>query len=268
MMIRHLLALGLGICLGLVQTIAHAQDRSPSRVFVDDWSQGRTRAFVAWGASAGSTSRADLTIGYGKPYWTYIAFESDGLTTRDMAMTRLRARLALIWADLSIGWGRAWAYDHTLLPKQERYHDLSLPDQEAARYRTLQLVLCGFIPAPGGYLDWQVEGLRVSGTRDGVAVYEEQLRAVMFPSWALVGRLGYSYQFASKRAAVGALAEGVWPGNRADYIARVGPVFSWAFSPSFDVAATLTTTVHSPDALGVYDDLWGNVRLRYRGATK
>jgi hypothetical protein len=59
----------------------------------------------------------------------------------------------------------------------------------------------------------------------------------------------------------------VWPGERDDYVARVGPAFSWAFSPSLDVSAVVLMTVHTPDALPVYDDLAGNVRVRYRGAT-
>ncbi|MET0339416.1 MAG: hypothetical protein ABW252_00355 [Polyangiales bacterium] len=265
---RWATALGAVLCIRLAPARAHAQDRTPSRVFANDWSSGRTRAFLGWGAAAGSTSGTDLTVGYGKPYWTYLAFQADALTTRDAGMTHLRARLALVVADLAIGWGSTWSYRHTQLARAPRYASLSEDGRDAARYRTFHAGLSGFIPAPYGYIDWQTEALRVYQTDARLAVYEEGLRAVIFPAWAFVGRLGYSYQFASKRAAVGALAEGIYPGDRSEYVARIGPVFSWAFTPRIDVAATVTYTLHSPDRLDVYEDLWGNIRIRYRDATR
>lgn len=245
-----------------------AQDRTPSRVFGDDWSQGKSRLFAAFGASAGSLARTDLTVGYGKPHWTWVGVEADGQTTADMAMTRVRARLALVVADLAVGWGRVWSYKHTTLPEQASYASLTYADRPEAHYRTLQLWLMGLLPAPHGYLDWQLEALRIYGGSVERAVYDEQLRAVVFAPWALAGRLGYAFQFADKKGAIGVLAEGLWPGERDDYLARIGPMFSWMISPRLDVGGVVTMTVHSPDRLNVYEHLWGSLRVRYRTATR
>jgi hypothetical protein len=244
------------------------EQRSPSRAFADDWSEGRTRVFAAFSGQLGSVARSDVTFGYGKPNWTWIGVEVDGQSSVDMAMTRMRARLALVVADLAVGWSRVWSYRHTTLPRQTSYRALSEPQRDDASYLAMQLWLYGFIPAPHGYIDWQLDALHVYGVDDGEAVYEEQLRIVVFPPWAVAGRLGYAYQFAAKRAAIGVLAEVLWPGQRDDYIARIGPTFVWAFSPRFDVNLNVTTVVHSPDDLNVYESLWGSVRARYRVATR
>lgn len=261
------LAIVIGVLLASARGAAQEQ-RSPSRAFPDDWSQGKSRLFAGFSGQLGSVARSDVTLGYGKPNWTWIGVESDGQTSADMAMTRVRGRLALVVADLAVGWGRVWSYRHTTLPAQPKYRTLTEPGRDDAGYRSMQLWLYGFLPGPHGYIDWQFDAVRVYGVPDGEAVYEELLRVVVFPPWVVAGRLGYAYQFANKRAAIGVLAEALWPGKRDDYVARIGPMFSWAFSKHLDVNVNVTTVVHSPDDLNVYENLWGAIRARYRTATR
>lgn len=262
-------------CALLTARTARAQDvnipvtvtQAPAPYFSNGWSEGRARLFFAGSAALGSAARTELSIGYGKPHWTWVGVESTGVSTGEYALTQVRARLALVIADIAIGWGRVWSYRHTTLPRFSRTRDLTVAERDVSRYRTLQVWLSGVLPGPHGFIDWQLEGVRVYGVADGDAVYDEQLRAVLFPTWAFAGRLGYAYQFSHKRGAVGALGEAVWPGDRGDYVARVGPVFSWAFSPRLDLALIATAVVHSPDRLGFYQGMGGTARARYRFAS-
>lgn len=259
----------LWLCLG---ASADAQDTLiPRPVAVprdpNGWSEGKTRVFFAGSASIGTAARSEVSIGYGMPHWAYVAVETAGGSTGEHAFTSVRGRLSLLYVDVAAGWGKVFGYKHTRLPKLDRYDALSVPGADDAKYQALQLWVFGLIPAPGGYVQYELEGVRPRDLDDGQAVYEELLRAVIVPGWTLAGRLGYAFQFAQKRGAIGALGEAVWVEGREGYVARVGPIVSWAFSQRIDLSLTATVPVHTDDEIDLYHGIWGTARARYRFAT-
>lgn len=261
-------ALCLSIALLLVPSVLSAQERASGAAFVDDWSKGRVRTFLALSGSAGAVSRADLTLGYGKPYWTYVGVSTEAASSAELASLATRVRLAFVYLDLSLGYARIWSYRHTELPREDTARDLKRGELADARYHAFSLVLAGLFPGPGGFFEWQLEGQHTLGVSADRLLYEEQLRVVMRPPWLLLGRLGYGYRFARERAYAGALAEAIWPGGRDAVIVRAGPMFGWSFSPRWDLAMGVTKEVHGPDALSFYEELGGNVRVRYRTASR
>lgn len=229
------------------------------------WSNSKARPFIAGLADAGGLLRTRWMLGYGKPHWTWAGVETEAVTTTEMGFTTVRARVALLIVDVAVAYRKTWSYRRSLVDREPPYHDADLKGGAKTEYHSLDLWLWGLIPIGKGYFDWELEAVHLIGVPRGVDLYEEWLRVVVRPSWAIAGRLGYVQTFRKGRLGIGALSEWIWPGARASTY-RVGPLVSYAFNAKWDVALLLTTPVKSPDDLGFYNGLWGTLRARYRFA--
>jgi hypothetical protein len=269
--VRHTLRLVL-VFLALLQTASLRAQQSlatlpePEALPSAHWSEARARPFVAGLFDAGGLLRAKLMIGYGKPHWLWAGLESEALTTSELGLTAVRARLALLVADLAIAYRRTWSYRRSWLAREPSYSDGDLTGGPKASYHSLDMWLWGIVPVGNGYLDWEVESVRVYGVPAGFDLYEEWLRVPARPPWLVATRLAYAHTFKSGRIALGAMGEWIWPGDRATWL-RVGPLASYVFSSHWDVSGLLTFEVRSPDQLSFYNGVWGTFRFRYRFAT-
>jgi hypothetical protein len=238
------------------------ESASPS----DYWARARVRPFVAGTVDAGAMLRGKLMLGYGKPHWTWGGLEAEAMSSTEMGLTAVRARVALMVADVAVAYRRTWAYRRQPLMRQAHYDNDDLRGRPRARYHSLDIWSWGLIPVGDGFIDWEVEASRLYGVPRGMDVFEEWLRTPVRPPWAVASRLGYAHQFLSKRLAVGAMAEWVWPGPRGSLV-RVGPLANYAFGPHWDAAVLLMAYVHGPDDLRFFTGLWGTVRLRFKFAS-
>jgi hypothetical protein len=229
------------------------------------WSDMRVRPFVAGVADAGGLVRTKLMLGYGKPHWTWGGVEAEGVTTSEVAFSTVRARLALLVADVAIAYRKTWTYRRGWVERERSYTDADLTRADDLSYHSLDLSLWGLLPVGSGYFDWQLETIHLLGGKRAVDLYEESLRVVMRPPWATATRLGYVQTFMKGKLGVGVLAEWLWPGPRSS-IYRVGPLVSYAFTPHWDLALLASTVVRSPDSLGPSNRVWGTLRVRFRFA--
>ena len=230
------------------------------------WSTARIRPFAAAVVDAGTSVRARLLLGYGKPHWTWAGIELEGGSTSDVGITAVRARIALVVADVGLAYRRSWAYRRTWIEREHGYTDADLKGSPKARYHSLDLDVWGLIPAGSGFVQWELEAVRLYGIPGDADVYEEWLRAPVRPPWTTDARLAYAYTFFDDRAAVGAMAEWLWLGGRGA-LYRLGPLLSYAFSPHWEATLLLTTPVHSPDDLAFFTGLYGTVRIRWKFAS-
>jgi hypothetical protein len=229
------------------------------------WSTARTRVFVSGVADLGALARVRGSFGYGKPHWTWGGIEAEAVSTSEVGFGVVRARLALLIADLAIAYRHTWSYRRSFLTREQRYEDADLRTGPLARYHSLDMWLWGVIPAGSGYVDWEFEALRVY-VPSGVDVYEEWLRTPLRPPWGTVCRLGYVHMFFDQRVSAGAIGEWVWPGPTGS-VYRVGPLLSYAFGPHWDFTLLLTAVVYGPDELSFFNGLWGTARFRFKFAS-
>lgn len=230
------------------------------------WADGPLRPFVAGLVDLGLSVRGKLMVGYGKPHWTWVGLELEGLSTTEMGFADVRARMALVLVDLAVSYRKTYAYRRSYLDREAHYTDGDLKGGPKARYDSLDLWAWGLIPAGRGYVDWEFEALRVYDVPPGREVYEEWLRTPMRLPWATACRLAYAHTFMEGKLALGLMGEWLWPGARGS-LYRMGPLGSFTFSPHWDVTALLTVAVHAPDDLGFYNEIWGTLRARYRFAS-
>jgi hypothetical protein len=65
----------------------------------------------------------------------------------------------------------------------------------------------------------------------------------------------------------GAASEFIWPGGDASLLLRLGPAFSADLTAHTDVWTFLNLPVLSPDEVGLRNEFYGGVVLRYRWAS-
>jgi hypothetical protein len=249
----------------------HAQPRgeearSAGQRARDYWSEAPARPFVAGVLDAGSSIRGRALLGWGKPHWTWGGLELEGASTSDTALTAVRARLALVIADVGVAYRKTWAYRRTFVPHDDHLTNEELKGSPKAHYRSLDIDVWGVIPAGRGFVQWEVETVRLYGVPKGADLYEEWLRAPVRAPVATDARLAYAHSFYDDRATVGLMAEWLWLGGRGMSY-RVGPLLGFTFTPHWELNVLLTTPVSSPDELGFFPGLYGTIRMRWRFAT-
>jgi hypothetical protein len=230
------------------------------------WADGKVRLFLAGLVDVGLSVRGKMMVGYGKPHWTWIGLEFEGLSTTEMGLGDVRARLALVLVDLAASYRKTYSYRRSYLEREAHYDDGDLKGGPKARYDSLDLWAWGLIPAGKGFFDWEFEALRVLSVPAGQEVYEEWLRTPVRLPWATVCRLAYAHTFVDGKLSIGVMGEWLWPGHRG-FVYRAGPLGSFTFSPHWDVTGLMTVVVDSPDQLGFYNGIWGTLRARYRWAS-
>lgn len=253
---------------GVLERLSPSDDASSSPDQMSSrqyWSSGKLRLFAAAVVDVGTSVRPRLLLGYGRPHWTWGGIELEAATTTSAGIAAVRARIALVAADLSVGLRRTWSYRRTWLTPASSYTDTDLEGSPKARYRSLDLVAWGLVPVGPGFAQWEVEAVRLYGIPRGVDVYEEWLRAAVRAPWTSATRLAYAYTFFHERAAVGAMVEWLWLGRGSLY--RAGPLVSYTFTPHWQASILLTTPVQGPDDLSFFTGLYGTARVRWQFAT-
>jgi hypothetical protein len=230
------------------------------------WSEQFPRPFAAVVLDMGTSIRGRAQLGLGQPHWIWGGFELEAASTSDMGLLAARARVALVVADIGLAYRRTWGYRRTWLEREPGYTESDLRGRPRTSYQSLDLDVWGLIPAGSGFVQWEVEAVRLYGAERGYDVYEEWLRAPVRPPWVTDTRLAYAYTFLRDRAAVGVMAEWLWLGGRGQ-LYRVGPLLMYTFTPHWEATVLLTTPVHSPDDLNFFSGLYGTIRVRWKFAT-
>lgn len=270
--VMRLAVLALGLCGIAGSARADSLDgsaRASSRL--TPWADGEPRPFLGGYVDAGAIYvRPQLQVGHGQPHWQWFGIEAYALTTNGFFGAYAGTRATLPFLEFTMGVRHTRSYVRSFVPPRERYDSSHLDSARdgRARYVTVDYELSGIVPVPGGYLLWGALATHVLDTPANVDVYEEAMRVVMRPPFVVDLRGGYVVAIGhDEQVKVGALSETlVLPGRHAT-IVRIGPVASVRLTLHTDAILVLTSAVHGPDSLDLYDGSYGFVGLRYRWAT-
>lgn len=235
------------------------------------WDHGKPRAFVAGKVDLGVVyARPAVMVGYGRPHWEWFGAEAYVFSTNSFGATYAGARASLPFLDFTMGVRDTLSYRRSFLPDKAHYEasDVDHTTGDRARYRTYETELSGVLPAPWGYFVWGVVGETVFGVPRGQLVYEEGIRVVMRPPFALDLRFGYVASVGKDGVAkIGFLTETIVMPNRDGPVERVGPVVTLAITDHLEGLGVFTTVVRGPDSLGLLHSPYGILGVRYRFAS-
>lgn len=234
------------------------------------WEQGPARPFVALQPVAGpGYAKLTAQAGWGRPRWLWAGAETYAFASPSFTAVYGGVVLDLLAVSLRTGVRRTRSLDHRLVPASAAHSmdELDNAGARAAAYTTLELELSGGIPAPGGFVLWDLEGYRLVGLPAGVDVYEEMLKVAARPPLLAAGRLGYLLALGRGGwLKAGALADGTATFGRGT-IVRAGPLATVALSDHLDLLVLTAVPLRSPDSLGLLGGMYGTVRLRWTWAS-
>ena len=253
-----------------VQASAEASP-SPAPAHVSFWDKGEPRNFVATTVDVGYLYlRPRITLGYGKPFKTWIGFDANPIFTSSAIGAYAGIRGQIPWFDLRVGARAFRAFQHDfLLPMTEyKTEDLDSTVGPPSQYVTLETELSGAVPAGPGSVLLVLTGSAVEGVRQAYFVYEETLRAIIKPPYVYRARTGYALRLGDEgNARVGIVGEALHSPGRSNSLFRGGVIASFGISDHFEAVGLLVVPIKSPDSIGIAGGDYGELGLRYRWAS-
>lgn len=243
----------------------------PAPTRYSPWQTDKASPFVSLATDAGFIYlRPRLTLGYGAPFWNYVGVQADVMSTNSFFQTTVGWRATLPFLDCTLSVRNVYPYNRRYLPRQATYTaaDLGLDHAGAQRssYKAVDLEVAAVAPLLHGGVFVQAHPLFVQ-VPGGKNLYEEYIRAVIKPPFALGTRAGYLYGFGKDQdLKVGVMGEYVVLPGRPGNIVRTGPVAIANLSKYFDAFAAFSFVVSSPDALGIEDGTYAFLGVLHRWA--
>lgn len=231
------------------------------------WQSNQHSWFAASASDVGIIyARPHLTLGWGAPFWHFVGIDGYALSTNAFASGYVGWRANLPFLDVQ--WGARWVYpyDRRYLPIQKQYgaEDLLMGEgDERSTYRVVELEITPIAPAPGGGVFAEIHPIWIDAPKDRY-LYEEMLRAVVVPPFAMRTRLGYVFDLQRGGVKVGAMTEYIVTPGRPRNATRLGPLLIVSISQYVEALATATFVVDSPDELGIYEGTYGFMGARLR----
>lgn len=235
------------------------------------WQTKKMSPFVSLATDAGFIYfRPRLTLGYGAPFWNYVGVQADAITTNSFFQTTVGWRASLPFLDCTLSVRSVYPYDRRYLPRQKAYSavDLGLdhPGAQRSAYDAVDLEIAAVAPLLHGGVFVELHPLYVDAPR-GTNLYEEYIRAVIRPPFALGTRAGYLYGVDKDESVkIGFMSEYVVLPGRPSNVTRIGPVASVNFGKHFDGFAALSFVVSSPDTLGLENGTYAFIGVLHRWA--
>ncbi|MEB2313090.1 MAG: hypothetical protein OZ928_14665 [Polyangiaceae bacterium] len=268
----------LGACLVGLGLLGAAPARAESPERADDdapkrysaWQSDRATPFVSLATDLGIVyARPRLTIGYGAPFWNYVGLEVTAFTTNSFAQPSIGWRASLPFLDVILTGREVYPYRRRFPTPKEHYdwRDIHL-DTGGRRsvYRAIDLEVGAVAPVLHGGVFLNARPVVVDAPPDS-PLYEEVLRAVMVPPFALGLRGGYLYGIGeSQDWKVGGMLEYVVLPGRPANVTRAGPVAIVTLAKSLDGFAAFSFVVSSPDSLGIEDGTYAFLGVLHRWA--
>lgn len=266
---RGLVVISAALALWSPLARADAREQEPR---YSPWQSKRHTWFAASASDVGVIyARPHLTLGWGAPFWQFVGIDAYGIATNSFMAGYAGWRASLPWLDVQWGYRAVYPWDRRYLPKQTRYEPADLilrePDQRST-YGVIELELTPLAPLLHGVAFAELHPMWILSPSDK-NLYEEVMRAVIEPPFAMRTRLGYLYGFgASKALKLGAMVEYLVTPGRPKNVTRVGPVLVLTVTQYLEVLFTTTVTVSSADQLGLYEGSYGFLGLRARWAER
>ena len=236
------------------------------------WQSKKATPFVSLATDAGIIYfRPRLTLGYGSPFWNFIGLDAHWLTTNSFSQPYVGFRASLPFMDAMLGTRLVFPFNRKLLEPKDSYRadDLELDgNSERSVYRAVDFELNGAAPALHGAFFLGFHPLYIDAPKD-VLVYEEVVRAVMVPPFALGIRGGYVYGVGAERNwKFGFMAEYVVTPGRPRNVTRLGPIALANFSKHLEGLAAFSFVVDGPDSLGIEHGTYAFLGILHRWAAR
>lgn len=236
------------------------------------WQSDEDSFYASSASDAGIVyARPQLTLGYGSPFWKFSGFDGYLLSTNGFAAAYAGWRASLPFLDVMFGHRWNYPYDRRYLPPKDVYRprDLELDDPaERATYEVTELELTLLAPVLHGAAFIELHPMWFDAPGDKW-VFEEVMRVVIVPPFAMRTRLGYVYGFGVRQdLKIGAMVEYLVTPGRPMNTTRVGPLALVSFTKHFEGLFTTTVVVSGPDELGGYTGTYGFMGVRYRWAQR
>ena len=236
------------------------------------WQSNKHTLFVSSASDVGIIYvRPHLTLGWGAPFWNFFGIDAYTVVTNSFTASYAGFRANLPFLDVQMGVRNSYPYNRRLLPKQELYKagDLTLGDMdERSTYNVVELEITPIAPLLGGIAFAELHPMWFDTSRD-VFLFEEIMRAVVAPPFAMRTRLGYVRGLdEAGNWKVGGMTEYMITPGRPRNVTRLGPIFIGTLTDHLEILATATVAVDSPDDLGFYEGSYGYLGLRGRFAKR
>ncbi len=230
------------------------------------WDRGRPRLMIAARLDAGFLARAQVHVGYGRPFWLWAGVEAHAFTTSEFGAFYVGARASSPVLELTVGARFDVAYRRGPLTPAARYDDGDLASSQApSRYRAIDVDLYGVVP-----LGRVLVGLEFAVTHlpDAAPRYDEWHRVIITGRTLFATRVAPLVALdARRRHRLGMLGEWIRDRGREASTFRVGPAYQFAISPKVDLYIVGSLAPVSPDRLSAWNDLYGTGSIRYRWAS-
>ena len=265
-------SLALGLAVASLGAVAEAAPLEHDEQTYSAWQSEQHTFYASSASDAGIVyARPQLTLGYGAPFWVFSGFDGYLLSTNGFAAAYAGWRASLPFLDFQIG--RRWNYpfNRRYLPKKAKYRardlDLNGSDQRAT-YAVTEMEFTVLAPVLHGATFLELHPMWFDAPK-GTYVFEEVMRVVVVPPFAMRTRLGYVYGAGDRQdVKVGAMVEYLVTPGRPRHTTRVGPLALISFRKDFEGLFTATMVVSGPDDLGLYASTYGFAGVRYRWAAR
>jgi hypothetical protein len=222
--------------------------------------------------------RPRVTLGYGSPYWKFVGIDTYFLATNSFVSPYVGWRASFPFLDALMGVRYVHAFDRRILPRQEEYvadsclfrspecrNDLALePGDTRSTYTAIDFELVLVAPLFHGGVFATAHPVWVDAPSH-VRIYEEVLRVVMDPPFALGLRAGYVYGFGeSQDVKAGFLIEHIIMPGRPANVVRAGPALLIGLSKHFDFLFAFSPVLTSPDSLGIFHGTYAYLGFLHR----
>jgi hypothetical protein len=235
------------------------------------WELGRPRLFFGTTLEAGyAYARPRFTVGYGRPYWSWIGIETYPLVSLGGLGHYVGLGAALPGITARVGGRYSYPFSDHYLPPQATYTRIDVERARGPRadYLALEAELAATLPVLVGSAFAVVGGYRIELAPDGYYLYEESLRAVMKPPHIWRGRLGYLVGFGRDGGIrVGVASDVIGLPGRDEFIVRAGVLGSVLINSRLEAQVSLIPVIVSPDTLGLAGGDFGQLGVRFRWAT-
>jgi hypothetical protein len=257
------------VCLAILLARPAAAEEEPR---YSPWQSKQSSWFVSSASDVGFIyARPHLTLGWGAPFWQFVGVDAYAISTNSFAAAYVGLRANLPFLDVQWGGRKVVPFDRRFLAPAERYRaeDLSLAaGGERSVYQLIEFELTPVAPLLHGVVFAELHPLWIDAPRDQY-LFEEMLRAVVKPPFAMRTRLGYLYAFdEAGNFKLGAMTEYIVTPGRPKNVTRVGPVVLVGLSRHVELLTTATLPVSSPDELGLYEGSYGFIGARLRWAKR
>ena len=236
------------------------------------WQSSRATPFASVATDLGFIYfRPRMTLGYGAPFWSFVGLDAYWMTTNSFTAPYLGWRASLPFLDAMIGARRTIPFNRRFLPKSDSHlgDDIELREGDIrSAYNAIDFEVAGYAPIAHGTLFLSVHPVWVDAPND-VQLYEEVLRAVIDPPFALGLRSGWLYGFGEQQALkVGGMLEYVALPGRPAGVWRSGPVVLMTFSKTLEGLFAFSVVLSSPDELGIFHGTYAFLGILHRFARR